>query len=250
MEIGVQLFTLREFCTDLKSFEETLKRVADMGYKNIQVSGTCDFEPDWLNEKLKQNGLKCVLTHIAPARLLSNPEKVADMHETFGCKYVGLGCMTYENDGDFSKFTSDYLPVAKGLKSCGKYFMYHNHAHEFVKMDGKLIIDRIAEAFPADILGFTLDTFWVQVGGGNPSEWIEKFAGRVPCIHLKDYAPENNDKKLMMPLGDGNLNFEKIFYAAEKAGTEYMLVEQDDCNGKNPFDCIKRSLDYLKSQGF
>ena len=96
------------------------------------------------------------------------------------------------------------------------------------------------------IRGCLSDTYWVQAGGADPSFWLEKLSGRVPCIHLKDFA----FGRKMAVLGEGNLNFDRIFQKAEKAGTKYMLVEQDDCNGENPFDCIKRSYDYLKSRGF
>ena len=124
--------------------------------------------------------------------------------------------------------------------------MYHNHATEFIKYDGKLVLQYIADSIPPEKLGFTLDTYWIQVGGGDPAWWIENFSGRVPCIHLKDFA---YDKKMAV-VGEGNINFDRVFQMAEKAGTKYMLVEQDDCNGENPFDCVKRSYQYLKSKGF
>ena len=97
-----------------------------------------------------------------------------------------------------------------------------------------------------DEMGFTLDTFWVQAGGGDPAQWLEKLSGRVPCIHLKDYAYGRK----MAVIGEGNINFDRVFEKAESAGTEYMLVEQDDCNGEDPLDCLKRSYKYLHSLGF
>ena len=141
---------------------------------------------------------------------------------------------------------SIYKPIAKALKENGKYFMYHNHDGEFKKHNGKLIIEGLAEDMSPDEMGFTLDTFWVQAGGGDPAQWIEKLSGRVPCIHLKDYAYGRK----MAVIGEGNINFDRVFEKAESAGTEYMLVEQDDCNGEDPFDCLKRSYKYLHSLGF
>lgn len=249
MEIGVQFYTLRETCKDLAGLDETLKKVADIGYKNVQLSGVCAYEPEWIKEKLEAYGLKCVLTHTAADKLKAEAEKIAAEHTVYGCDYVGLGYARFDNEGDLEKFITDFKPVAKTLKENGKYFMYHNHAHEFEKRDGKLIIEHLADEFDKDVMGFTLDTFWVQAGGCNPAEWIEKFSGRLPCIHLKDYAPKGFDK-IMMPVGEGNLNWGKIFEAASTSGVKYMLVEQDDCNGEDPFDCIKRSYDYLKSCGF
>ncbi len=249
MEIGIQIFTLADFCKDLDSFSETLKRVADIGYKNVQISATCEYEADWLKNELDKNGLKCVLTHIAPDKLIKSADKVATEHTIFGCENIGLGRHGFneENESEsFDYFFKTYLPVADKLYDNGKYFMYHNHAREFIKRDGKVILQHIADKFAPEKLGFTLDTYWIQVGGGDPAWWIENLSGRVPCIHLKDFA---FDRKMAV-VGEGNINFDRVFQMAEKAGTKYMLVEQDDCNGEDPFDCIKRSYEYLKSRGF
>ena len=253
MEISAQLFTTYEFCKDLDSFAQTLKKVADIGYKSVQVSGTCDYEPEWLNEELKKNGLKCALTHISGDKLQSDIVKVAKNHDIFDCKYVGLGWYGFvDEDGaeHYDEFVRAYKPVVKGLKENGKYFMYHNHDGEFQKIGGKLIIEKLAEDFSADEMGYTIDTFWVQVGGGDPAQWIEKLSGRVPCIHLKDYAHSGKRyNPIMVPVGEGNLNFDRIIEKAESSGTKYLIVEQDNCNGEDPFDCLKRSYDYLHSFG-
>ena len=248
MRIGAQFFTIRDHCKDLESFSESLKKVADIGYEFVQISGTCPFEPTWLKDELNKNGLKCVLTHTPADKLLADPKQVALDHDVFGCKHVGLGWNAFDLDkGDTPEaFAEKYLPVAKALHDGGKLFMNQNHDQEFKKVGGKLILEHLAETFSPDILGFTLDTFWVQAGGSDPAMWIEKLSGRVPVIHLKDFAYG----KKMAVVGEGNINFDRVFATAENAGTQYMLVEQDDCNGENPFDCLKRSYDYLKSKGF
>ena len=249
MKIGAQLFTVREFCKDLDGFAESLKRVADIGYKYVQVSGVCEYDPHWLKGELDKNGLECVLTHIPPEKLLEDAQKVAKAHDAFGCKHIGLGHRAYSEGTqkqDLERFINQFGPVARALKQGNKYFMYHNHDQEFQKVDGKVILEHIADAFDPDELGFVLDVFWVQAGGGDPAYWLEKFNGRVPVIHLKDYAYG----KKMAVIGEGNINFERIFEKAEKANTQYMMVEQDDCNGQDPFDCLKRSYNNLSSMGF
>ena len=249
MEIGAQFYTLRDFCKDLDSFAETLKKVADIGYKTVQISGTCEYDPEWLQKQLKKNGLKCVLTHTPADKLQNDPVRVASDHDVFDCKYVGLGWFGFDEEKDgqhYDDFISIYKPVAKTLKENGKYFMYHNHDQEFKKHNGKLIIESLAEDLSPDEMGFTLDTFWVQAGGGDPAQWLERLSGRVPCIHLKDYS----FGRKMAVIGEGNINFDRVFEKAESAGTNYMLVEQDDCNGEDPFDCLKRSYEFLKSRGF
>lgn len=248
MQIGAQFFTLRDFCQTPEGLSESLKKVADIGYTNVQISGTCSYDPAWLKAQLDQNGLQCVLTHIPPERLQTDAAQVCREHSVFGCDHIGLGFYGFdrENGQDVDTFLATYAPVAKAIREKGKYFMYHNHAHEFKREKGKLILQHLSDSIPAEDMGFTLDTYWVQVGGGDPAQWLERLAGRVPCIHLKDCAFGQQ----MAALGEGNINFDRVFEKAEAAGTRYMLVEQDNCNGEDPFDCLKRSYDYLKAQGF
>ena len=249
MQIGAQFYTIREFCKTPEDLALSLRKVADIGYKTVQISGTCPYDAQWLKEQLDAAGLKCVLTHIPADRLQADAAAVAQDHDVFGCDYVGLGGYGFhlpEDEEFLGGFLKAYLPVAEALKAGGKYFMYHNHAHELKKENGRLILEQIAEKMPEDLMGFTVDTYWVQVGGGDPAQWIEKLSGRVPCIHLKDCAFGQQ----MAVVGEGNINFDRVFEKAEAAGTKYMLVEQDNCNGEDPFECLRRSYLYLKANGF
>ena len=104
MEIGVQFFTLRDFCKDLNGFSESLKKVADIGYKYVQISGTCEFEAEWLKSELDKNGLKCVLTHTPADKLINSTEKVSAEHTIFGCNNVGLGWYGFDAGKDEIKY--------------------------------------------------------------------------------------------------------------------------------------------------
>ena len=257
MEIGVQFYTLRQHCRNLDDFAETMKKVADIGYKNIQVSGVCDYEPEWLREQLNKNGLKCVVTHAAVPKLNEDPAKICRNHDVFDCDYVGLGFYNFSltQEGNlYQDFLNQYMPIVKTVNENGKKFTFHNHAKEFMRLDnGKAIIEQMAEDFTSDQLNFLLDVCWVQAAGGDAAAWIEKLKGRIPFLHVKDFR-FNPDFKVMddhvAVLGEGNMNFDRIFEKAESSGVKCMLVEQDSCHGEDAFDCIKRSYNYLKSHGF
>lgn len=247
MKVGAQLFTVRDFCKNIDDFAKTLEKIANIGYKYVQVSGTCAFEAEWLKNELSKNGLKCALTHTPKEKLLGSIEDVVADHKVFDCKYIGLGYHKFSGEKEeYDAFVNTYLPVAKGIANGGRYFMYHNHASEFIKIGGKNIIDKLFEDFSPEQMGFTIDAYWVQVGGANPADYIERFSGRVQCIHLKDYAYGPT----MAVVGEGNINFDRVFEKARDAGTEYMFVEQDNCNGEDPFECLRRSYEFLKSRGF
>ena len=246
MKIGAQLYTVREACKDLDSFAEAMKRVADMGYTTVQVSGTCAYEGQWLKNELDKNGLKCVITH--PGDFMDDVDALCQKHKIFDCKYLGLGSYNFRGEDYaevYPKFVELYKPVAQKIKGNGQYFMYHNHHFEFQRFDGMTVLEHIAKDFAGDELGFTLDTFWVQAGGASIVEYMDLLKGRLPCIHLKDFKYD----RLYAPIGEGNINFNAVASAAEAAGTEYLLVEQDNCYGEDPFDCLNRSFKYLKSMG-
>ena len=249
MEIGAQLFTVRQHCQTLDDFALTLRKVADIGYRTVQVSGTCAFDAAWLRDQLAQNGLRCVVTHTPAPRLQQETAQVCAEHHVFGCERIGLGWYAFdkEKDGqDYAAFLRTYRPVAEAIREGGRRFAYHNHDQEFKREGGQLILEKLAEDFPPELLDFIPDTFWIQAGGGDPAAWIERLRGRVTCIHLKDYAYGRQ----FAAIGEGNLNWPRIFAAAETAGTRFMLVEQDNCYGEDPFACLRRSYAFLKSQGF
>ncbi len=259
MRIGAQLFSLRDFCKTTDDFSETLKKVADIGYTSVQVSGTCEYEADWLAEKLKENGLTCDLTHYNFGKMVEDPTAVVDFHSKFGCKYIGVGCLPSWDVGSTAQNAIDFaekaLPVAKKFKKLGALMMYHNHHFEYyTDVNGRNIMEYLADAFSSDELGFTLDTHWALSGNKDPVEEIKRLAGRLPCVHFKDLVfsfkiPEKKFEKRFAPVGSGIIKFEPIVEELRKAGTEFIFVEQDDCYGEDPFSCLKKSYDYLTSIG-
>ena len=181
------------------------------------------------------------------------------------CQYVDV-CISNEEDAkDVFGIEADntdiyggklnhegYKSVAKQLKDNGLYFMYHNHDNEFKLAPGgkQIVLEKLAEEIPADMMGFTLDTYWVQAGGGDPAWWLRALDGRVNCVHFKDMVFSPEDKGVRMAaIGEGNMNYPEILKACDDAHVEYGFVEQDNCNGEDPFDCMKRSYQFLKAQG-
>ena len=162
MHIGAQFYTVRNQCQTLDDFALTLRRVADIGYKTVQISGTCPYEAQWLKAQLDKNGLRCVLTHIPVPRLVGETAQVIADHHVFDCPHIGLGWYAFNETDTYENFMATYPAIARKIREGGRYFMYHNHDQEFKKVDGKLIMDRIAEDFSQEELGFILDTYWIQ----------------------------------------------------------------------------------------
>ncbi len=252
MQIGAQLYTAHPYTKTLEDLSATLKKVADIGYKAVQVSGTCAYEPEWLRDELAKNDLKCVITHINPARIVEETEKVVKDHAIFGCKHIGIGGMPVDMRGSlegYMNFKKTYLPAAEKMRDLGAKLMYHNHWFEFDKLeDGKDVIEHILEDFPADSIDFTLDLGWAAFANKDVIELIKMLDGRLSRIHLKDWADKPADGSIdtiayLRPIYEGKLDYDAYINALSKVGCEYMLVEQDWCYDECPFDCLKRSYD-------
>lgn len=256
MIIGAQFYTLREQCKDLDGFATSLAKVAEIGYKTVQISGTCAFEPEWLKEQLDKNGLSCVITHNKFERLRDDTAQVIADHTVFGCDYIGIGsginCL--KTAEDMAQTVALAKIAGQVMHEEGKLLMYHNHAFEFAHItddeDGKTVtkLEYLRRHTLPVEMGFTMDTYWVQAGGACVVDMIRRFAGRIPCIHLKDMAICDNEQH-MAPIGRGNLNWDAILPAAADAGAKYALVEQDNTYGEDPFDCLKESYDFLTAMG-
>ncbi len=252
MELGVQFYTLREQCKDLNGLAQALARVADIGYKTVQISGVCPYEPEWLRDELKKNGLRCVLTHTSIERLEQEVDGLIADHNAFDCRYVGLGCgpQFCKGEENLNRVLNMALDAGTKLHAAGKRLMYHIHAPEFTRdqADGKTRLDYLLDNTTPEQFGVTFDTYWVQAGGCDMQQWIAKLHDRIPCVHLKDMAVQEFEQR-MAPVGEGNLNWARILPAFEAVGVEYALVEQDETYGEDPFACLKRSYAYLTAMG-
>ncbi len=254
MKIGAQLYTLRDFLQTEKDMEYTLEKVSQMGYEVVQVSGVGPIDPKIIRSICDKNNLKIVLTHSNPDRVLNDTDKLIEEHNILGADYVGIGGIPgkYRDEKFIQRFAEDYLPAAEKIKAAGKLFMYHNHDFEFAKLsNGKYMLDVILDEISSDLMGLTLDTFWVQKAGCDVIEWLERLQDRIPCVHLKDMATTYGAREqIMAPVFEGNMNFDGILKKLVELGkTKYALVEQDRCVG-SAFDAIETSYKNLVARGY
>lgn len=254
MILGAQFFTLRNFCKDLDGLEESMKKVADIGYKSIQLSGVCDYDGEWAKEKAKENGLTIDITHYNYTKICHDTENTIKQHDAMNCKCIGIGISPYPKTQEgLDTLCEEIAPAAKMIAESGHKLMYHNHHFEFVKIGDKTFLECLCDRFSPDELGITLDTFWVQAAGADPVYWINKLHGRIDRIHFKDMSVFINDKDPMncrriAPIGDGVMNYDAIIEACIDENIEIGYVELDDCYGEDPFECLKKSYNFLNTR--
>ena len=252
MIVGAQGFTVREFAKDEAGIAETMRKLAAIGYKTLQVSAFAPIAPERMREFADENGLKIIVTHTAPDRILNDLEAVAREHEIYGCKHVGIGMMPQKYTGSVEgmrAFLKDFDRASRVFREHGQKLHYHNHCFEYQRFDGVPLIDMMAEETDPDLWGFILDLFWVQAGGRNPATEIRRFEGRIDVVHFKDYTVEGWERRFA-PIMEGNLEWDEIFEACRDTGIPYAMVEQDDAYGRDPFDELRISHDNLLKAGF
>jgi sugar phosphate isomerase/epimerase len=246
--IALQLYTLREHLKTEADIARTFGRVRKIGYEHLQLSGLGPVAPARIKQLADAAGLTIIATHEDSREIVEEPARVAERLATLGCRFTAYPAPHVPLDTlDQVLALSDQLSSAgEVLRSHGRLLCYHHHALEFRKLEGKLILDWLFERMDPFLVHAELDTYWVQAGGGEPAGYCARLSGRLPLLHLKDYAISPRGEPTSAVLGEGNLSFPRILREAESAACEWYIVEQDGAL-EDPFTAVEKSLRYLES---
>lgn len=256
MEAGLNLYSIRNFLKTEEDFLATAHKLREMGYSYLQYSGG-EFDPARLKRVSEASGLPVYLTHVPMDRILNDTDALMADHEVFGCRNIGLGAMPADvlaDAGTFKRKLEELNAAAAHMKQNGFAFFYHHHHFEFLKRDGKTLFDYMVENAPD--INFTVDTYWLQFGGVDILETLDKLKGRIGCTHLKDYGikTECNEGKYsfkpdFVPVGNGTLDFGAITAKMKACGAKYFFVEQDNAAKlPDPLWEVEQSIRYIKTQ--
>lgn len=248
-QIAAQLYTLRDHCQTSSTLADSARKLREIGYLAVQVSGIGPIPDLEVVRIMADEGLTICASHEPSQRILDEPEAAIERVMNLGCT---LTAYPYPRDIDLSQFecvrklTERLDEVGALFRERGLWLGYHNHALEFVRCGDRTVLDYIFDHTRPENLVAEIDTYWVQFGGGDVVEWCRRLRGRLPFIHLKDYVFTAGNQPVFGEIGAGNLDFRRIVSAAEESGCEWFIVEQDSCPG-DPFDSLRRSFEYLKT---
>ena len=269
LPIAIQVYSLRnEAKADLRA---TLEEIKKMGYDGVEFAGLYGNEPAAIKAMCKEIGLVPISAHVPYLDMVDDARGVLSQYAELGVKFVAVPYLNSEYRPGTDKFpevVANVEKIGRVAKELGIQLLYHNHDFEFLKIDGKYALDVLYDTVPADLLQTELDVCWVNVGGEIPADYIRKYAGRTPVVHLKDFygeksedmyeligiqstAPKRPGNFEFRPVGSGLNDFPAILKAAEESGAQWVVVEQDNPSmGLTPPECAKKSIDYLKSIGY
>ncbi len=262
--VALQLFTVRNECK--ANFYGTLKKIKEMGYDGVEFAGLHHHTVQELKEMLEDIGLEAVSAHVPYKDMVENPAVFAEYAE-LGCKYIVVPYLTEEyrpGEPRFEEMVANLSGFGKAANENGMTLLYHNHDFEFITINGEYALDVIYDTVPADLLKTEIDTCWANIGGVVPAEYVRKYTGRAPVVHLKDFWGEKSENMYELigieskpvrpadfefrPVGSGKQDFPAILEASKDAGALWVVVEQDSPSmGLTPLECAKKSIEYVKT---
>jgi sugar phosphate isomerase/epimerase len=259
--IGLQLYTVRDaMAADPVA---ALAKVAKTGFTSVEgatYTGTELFygmSPKDFSNVLKQNGLIMPSAHYRLGEELVNGEhqkgtilndwkKAVDDAAEAGVQYMVCAYLSQAERGNLDQYKNiaNMLDIAgQTCKDAGIQLCYHNHDFEFIQENGKYPYEILLDSTDKDLVKMEMDLYWVTKANQDPIALIDKHPGRFPLWHVKDM--DKTPEKKFTEVGNGTIDFKKIFTQAKKSGLKYFFVEQDVCPG-DPFASISQSISYIK----
>lgn len=274
LPVGVQLYSVR---TDLeKDFYGTLKAVKEMGYAGVEFYGEYYGNSvvqikKWCTEL----GLIPFSNHVPFQEMIDNIDKVIAENTVLGVQYIVFPYMDEASrpgvdPAQFRKTVAKIGEIGSKVKAAGFQLLYHNHDFEFVDMgNGSLGYDYIFSSNDRSSLQNEIDVCWVDYAGENPAEYLARYKGGIPVVHLKDYKLEgklssapyaligiSTDNSMKddggwfeyRPIGMGQVDIPAVIKSALENGANWLCVEQDEpCEGLTRLEGIAKSVEYLHS---
>jgi sugar phosphate isomerase/epimerase len=242
-KIGLQLYTVRDKMKE--DFEGTLARVAEIGYQEVEFAGYFGHTPDDVKAMLSRHGLSAPSTHIGLGTV-DEWKKSLDTAKAIGHEYIVVPWIPEERRktlDDWKKVAEVFNRAARQAKDAGLQFAYHNHNFEFPKIDGQIPYDVLLQNTDPKLVQLEIDLYWITNGGQDPLTYFARWPGRIPLVHVKDSMGPPDHK--MADVGQGKIDWKRIFAKSEQAGIKHYFVEYDQ--PPQPFEDITASYRYLKN---
>ena len=235
----LQLYSIKD--ETAKDFKAALKKVKEAGYTGVEFAGNYGgMSAAELKKFLADLGLEPISAHIISDKVEENLEFCAEL----GLKYIIDPAQGMKTDEEAEAFSKKLNTVGKMCKDKGIIFGYHNHAFEFAAGKNGTLMDTLMINTDPDLVCFQLDCGWVANAKHDPVAFINKYAGRIKMIHVKEW---DNEKEWDVASGKGSIDWAAVRDAALAQGTDAFVVEREHDYAGNIYTCIEEDCDFLKS---
>ena len=247
LPIAAQVYSVREDAA--ADFDGTMAGLSRMGYEGVELAGLYGKSPREIRACLDKYGMQAVSAHIPLDEFLKDLDGTLKAYSEIGCRFLAVPWLDSEKwygGSGYEGLLDSISEIAERCRQAGIQLLYHNHTFEFEKTpEGGFQLDAFYENPRTVQLAAELDLCWVKVGGADPVEYLNKYSGRCPVVHVKDFVRE--DEVTLVAVGDGELEVEAVIRQAAKSHAGWLVVEQDDHKYGNPMENMKKSIDCIRS---
>lgn len=278
LPIGTQLYTVDAELR--KDFDGTLRKVAAIGYRDVELPGFYGRSPADMRKALRAAGLSCASAHVPQVPwdptelgLGTDLEGVVRYASALGLRYVvcpmpwllhtnvlpKIDPVTSANVAktlfsaatreDWLKFAESLNKTGARLKRAGLKLAYHNHNVEFREYDGQRAYDLLLEHTDPALVDFEMDAGWITAGGGDVLTYLKRHARRYRLMHVKDVKPSQQANTELQidgtEVGKGTIDWRAVLKQAAAGGLKHMYVELDPPYAIPALESIRISRDYL-----
>lgn len=252
-KIALQLYSVRNQLEE--DMAGTLKKIAKMGYKYVQMDGYRGNNMFEFKRELENNKLTVVGMHFKHSRFFDDLDGIIKEALLFGCKNIYDKYIDEEeqNKLGYVNTKNKLIEVSQKLSYLGFHVGLHNPEYDFNQVvKGQPCMDYICSPENGILIYPELDTYWITVAGKSIIEYINSYKNQIDLIHCKDIDLnydlsdlENN----LVACGKGSVDFKEVIKHGELANVKYYVVEQDCDNKQDIMVSIEESLTYLKNIG-
>ncbi len=247
LPIGCQTWPVRQ--TIGTDFEGTLRGLAAMGYQNIEMCSPPDYKAYGfgplaampaaeMRHKIQAAGLRCESCHFPFVGLKTHMDERLTFAKELGLKQMIISTFSLPKEAfisDWMRSADEANKMGERTRAAGIQLGFHNHDFEFHKIGGDLIYDRLMGEFDPRLIKMQFQVSVISLGY-QAADYFEKYPGRFISIHLQDWSPT---EKKEVPLGQGIVDWNRLFAAAKKTGVKNYFVELDG-------DGLKESMPFLR----
>lgn len=263
-EVAVQLYSIRNVIGTNEKYAENhetvLKGLAEMGYTAVEAANYNNGKfygrtPEQFRNDVESAGLKVLSSHCN--RSLSAEECASGdfsaslewwdeciaAHKAAGMSYVVVPWMNVpETLAELKTYCDYFNAIGRKCNAAGLSFGYHNHSHEYAKVEGEVMLDYMLNNTDPEYVFFQMDVYWSVIGKASPVEYFKKYPGRFTMLHIKDHKEIGQS---------GMVGFDAIFANAyDIAGAKDFVVEVEAFTNGDWKESMKQSVDYLLSAEF
>ena len=226
---GFQIWTIREKL--LADFPGTLKMMADLGYKEVEMCSPLGYGFDSLHEIkgpdmrkiIEDAGLKCTSSHYNLGELRDHLDNRIQWAHDLGMEQMILSSFWLPEDAsidDYRKAADELNSIGEKTKEAGIQMGFHNHHMEFEKRGDELIYDVLLDQLDPDLVKMQFQVA-VENIGYKSADYFTRYPGRFISAHLSDYINEDDS----VPVGQGMVDWPAFFKAAKTGGVKNFYAE-------------------------